>query len=203
MAEEEENRKRQSIPMKQNYKTKPAKVSSSSKFSSKTISPTAIVSRASSLSGSQKGMESTQQSRLCAWSIPQNADTRSNMSVTLRDIQDQEMSLKVKQDRSILSGGRWFVQQRDRAGSFKDIQHETERLSEEQRFIEEQINIEKQIYEEIAARKAAQNRTSQGKKPNYHKKGKQNTSKNKSGEKEKKTDLNIQVSNGTNGRRRR
>jgi hypothetical protein len=53
MAEEEENRKRQSIYMKQNYKTNPAKVSSSSKVSSKTKSPTAIVSRGSSLSASQ------------------------------------------------------------------------------------------------------------------------------------------------------
>jgi hypothetical protein len=79
------------------------------------------------------------------------------------------------------------------ARSSRVFQHETERWSEEKKFIEEQMNIEKQIYEEIAARKAAQNRTSQGKKPNYHKKGKQNTSKNKSCEKEKTTALNVQV----------
>jgi alpha-tubulin suppressor-like RCC1 family protein len=193
MAEEEETRKCQSTNQKQYRRAKPVKTAPLMKVSPGVLSPTTIVPHKPSMSASQSGIESMQHSRPCAWSSSPNVVTRSTTAVTLRDIQEQEISLKVKQDRSICTSGRWFVQQRDRAGSFKDIQHETERLLEEQRFIEEQINIEKQIYEEIAARKATENRTPHGRKTKINKKVKQSTARNKSVETGGKTSMNIQI----------
>jgi alpha-tubulin suppressor-like RCC1 family protein len=90
-----------------------------------------------------------------AWITPKKDVTS---SVSLKEIQVQEQDFKMKQDQTFgtpNSNNKWFIEQRERAGSFKDIQGETAKEEEERLFIEEQKRIEKQIYDDIAAASAA------------------------------------------------
>ena len=90
-----------------------------------------------------------------AWTTPKK---ESSPSVSLKDIQIQEQDFKLKQDQTFgtpNSNNKWFIEQRERAGSFKEIQGETAKEVEQRLLIEEQKRIEKQIYDEIAAANAA------------------------------------------------
>jgi hypothetical protein len=90
-----------------------------------------------------------------AWITPKKDVTS---SVSLKEIQVQEQDFKMKQDQTFgtpNSNNKWFIEQRERAGSFKDIQGETAKEEEERLFIEEQKRIEKQIYDDIAAASVA------------------------------------------------
>jgi len=94
---------------------------------------------------------------------PSKALTPVSPALSFREIQEQEQDFKTKQDKNYAEGGKWFIERRERAGSFREIQSETVQETEEQRFVEEQIEIEKQIYEQLAAQKAAEDSKSQKK----------------------------------------
>jgi hypothetical protein len=91
--------------------------------------------------------------------------------ISFLDIQQEEQDFKAKQDQSYASNGKWFIERRERAGSFNEIQNEAAREREEQMVIEEQLWIERQILEELAAKKAAEEHASAEKhsiKPKNH-----------------------------------
>lgn len=101
--------------------------------------------------------------RPTGWASPKAAALKKvpSPSLSFRDIQEQEQDFKAKQDHTFGENGKWFIERRERAGSFKEIQSETIMHTEEQRLIEEQIQIEKQIYEELAAQKAKEKKEAQ------------------------------------------
>ena len=81
----------------------------------------------------------------------------------------QEQDFKLKQDQTFgspNSNNKWFIEQRERAGSFKEIQGETAKEVEQRLLIEEQKSIEKQIYDDIAAASAAAVNVKKSKKKN-------------------------------------
>lgn len=86
------------------------------------------------------------------WSSPQ-ADLKASPTVSFREIQQQEEHFVSKQDHSYASAGKWFVERKERAGSFMEIQNEAVARQERDELIEEQRRIEQQIYDEIAAKK--------------------------------------------------
>jgi len=91
------------------------------------------------------------------WAAPPakvSAAQTSPSALSLRDIQQQEHEFKTqKQDQTFGDNSKWFIERRERAGSFKEIQTETAKQLEERLFIEEQIRIEKEINNELAAQK--------------------------------------------------
>ena len=90
-------------------------------------------------------------SKPMAWTTPNKNPTP---TVSLKEIQVQEQDFKLKQDQTFgspNSNNKWFIEQRERAGSFKEIQGETAKEIEQRLLIEEQKRIEKQIYDDIAA----------------------------------------------------
>ena len=111
-----------------------------------------------------------------ASSVPVKAP--SSPAVSFREIQEQEQDFKAKQDLTYGENGKWFIGRRERAGSFKEIQSETAKQTEERLFVEEQIRIEKQIYEELAAQQQANEKVAAQKRPGNSNK-KRSKSKNK------------------------
>jgi alpha-tubulin suppressor-like RCC1 family protein len=98
------------------------------------------------------------------WTTPKTMpfSKETTHSVSFRDIQQQEEEFKSKQDQTYGgNNGKWFIEQRERAASLKEIQGETAKEVEERLFVEEQMRIEKQIYEEVVARKADEEKQSQ------------------------------------------
>jgi hypothetical protein len=94
-------------------------------------------------------------SRPVGWTSPMKEPPQASLSgVSFRDIQQQEHAFKTKQDLSFADNSKWFIERRERAGSFKDIESETAKELEERLFIEEQLRIEKEIQKELAAKKA-------------------------------------------------
>ena len=69
---------------------------------------------------------------------------------SFEDIQREQEQQKMASRKGV-ENGKWFVQQRERAGSLKDIQSSAEKEREERMFIEEQFRIEKMIKEEMTA----------------------------------------------------
>jgi alpha-tubulin suppressor-like RCC1 family protein len=96
--------------------------------------------------------------------------------VSLRDIQQQEQDFNGKQEQAHDPNTKWFVERRERAGSFKEIQNESVKQREDRLFIEEQIQIEKQILQEVAAAKKANEKPKAKPRPNKPKKQKPKTS---------------------------
>ena len=110
-----------------------------------------------------------------AWTTPKKD---SISSISLKEIQVQEQDFKLKQDQTFgspNSNNKWFIEQRERAGSFKEIQGETAKEVEQRLLIEEQKSIEKQIYDDIAAASAAAVNVKKSKKknPDYRKSSQQ------------------------------
>ena len=71
----------------------------------------------------------------------------------LKAIQMEEAEFKKRQASTVgVEGGSWFIEQRERAGSFLAIQESAEKERENRLFIEEQIWIEEQIKKENASR---------------------------------------------------
>ena len=95
--------------------------------------------------------------------------------VSLRDIQQQEQDFNGKQEQAHDPNTKWFVERRERAGSFMEIQNETVKQTEDRLFIEEQVQIEKQILQEVAAAKKATEKPKAKPRPNKPKKQKPKT----------------------------
>lgn len=119
------------------------------------------------------------------WTTPKTMPTtkEASSSVSFLDIQVQEQDFKSRQDQTYGPNGKWFIERRERAGSFKEIQGETVKETEERLFIEEQMNIEKQIYEGLAAKKAEEEKRSQKRPSKPRKKSNAVTSTNNKGKK--------------------
>lgn len=97
------------------------------------------------------------------WTSPKASPAQSSPSAaSLVDIQLQEHDFKTKQDQTYSDNGSWFIERRERAGSFKEIQTDTAAQLEERRFIEEQIRIEQEIQHEFAAGKAKEEAAARG-----------------------------------------
>jgi hypothetical protein len=93
-----------------------------------------------------------------AWGVAHSTAASSPQALSFRDIQDQEMDFKLRQDKAVGLGvdrgnRKWFVEQRERAASIHDIQRSDEEERQRRLFVEDQFRIEKQIQEEIEARK--------------------------------------------------
>ena len=84
-------------------------------------------------------------------------------STSLQAIQEQERDFKLRQDKACGLGDsgnrKWFVEQRERAGSMQDIQQQDEKDREMRLLVEEQFQIEKQIQDEINAKRSAEKKT--------------------------------------------
>mmetsp|Transcript_11042 Transcript_11042/g.24623 ORF Transcript_11042/g.24623 Transcript_11042/m.24623 type:complete len:1461 (+) Transcript_11042:338-4720(+) len=78
---------------------------------------------------------------------------RSPASANFASIQDEELEFKGKQDPACNEQGKWFIQQRQRAGSLKEIQKSAEQERQERLFVEEQFRIEQMILAESEKKK--------------------------------------------------
>jgi hypothetical protein len=93
--------------------------------------------------------------RPIGWTSPKAKAPQASLSgVSFIDIQQQEHEFKTKQDQTYGDDSKWFIERRERAGSFKEIESETAKELEERLFIEEQLRIENEIQKELAAKKA-------------------------------------------------
>ncbi|CAB9519584.1 RCC1 and BTB domain-containing protein 2 [Seminavis robusta] len=81
------------------------------------------------------------------------ASKQHESSVSFQVIQKQEEDFKNVQDQSYQDNGKWFIERRERAGSFATIQEAATKQREEQLFIEEQKRIEEHIQREQALKK--------------------------------------------------
>jgi hypothetical protein len=86
------------------------------------------------------------------WLSPKDDGKKMNSAAkSLREIQEEEVDFKNRQDQSFgKDAGSWFIERRERAGSMRAIQDSAEKDREEQMMIEEQIRIEAQIKQEVA-----------------------------------------------------
>ncbi|GAX18447.1 hypothetical protein FisN_2Lh097 [Fistulifera solaris] len=90
----------------------------------------------------------TQTTKPATWVSPNPMSAKSDACVSFRDIQQQEEALKANAVQTVGSAGKWFVQHRDRAGSFREIEEAEAREKEHRQLVEEQLEIERQIKEE-------------------------------------------------------
>jgi hypothetical protein len=87
-------------------------------------------------------------------------------SVDFLAIQQEELEFKKKQDQSFgPSPGKWFIERRERAQSFSEIQLCDEKEREKRIFVEEQFRIEKLIMDELSSKKLHQGKSRPRKKP--------------------------------------
>jgi hypothetical protein len=63
----------------------------------------------------------------------------------LVDIQQQEQEFQDKEDQTFASNGKWFIERRERAHSFRDIENDANKEREDRLFLEEQFRIESMI----------------------------------------------------------
>lgn len=89
--------------------------------------------------------------------------------MSLVDIQKQEQDLKEKAAEQATYGATgpsgWYVERRERAGSFQELQRREQQVIEERLFIEEQIRIEQMILKEQEEAEAAAAKAKKKKKP--------------------------------------
>ncbi|GAX28085.1 hypothetical protein FisN_2Hh097 [Fistulifera solaris] len=90
----------------------------------------------------------TQTTKPSTWVSPNPMSVKSDACVRFRDIQQQEEALKANAVQTFGSAGKWFVQHRDRAGSFREIEEAEAREKEHRQLVEEQLEIERQIKDE-------------------------------------------------------
>uniref|UniRef100_A0A7S2Y7H3 C2H2-type domain-containing protein n=1 Tax=Entomoneis paludosa TaxID=265537 RepID=A0A7S2Y7H3_9STRA len=74
-------------------------------------------------------------------------------------IQNEEMAFKDKQDPVCGEQGKWFIQQRERAGSLKEIQKSDEQARQDRLFVEEQYRIENMIRAEAEEKRKEEEKT--------------------------------------------
>jgi alpha-tubulin suppressor-like RCC1 family protein len=84
-----------------------------------------------------------------SWKLPEE------VSPVFTDIQKQQEDFKDREDKSTVANTKWFVQERQRAESLKDIQLQHQREEAQRLYVAEQIQIERQIMEELAMSKKA------------------------------------------------
>lgn len=83
------------------------------------------------------------------WSS-QHTTTPASMK-SLADIQAEETDFKTRQDKSYeQGGGTWFIERKERADSFQEIQLSAKKEREENLLIQEQFRIEAQIKRDLA-----------------------------------------------------
>lgn len=71
-------------------------------------------------------------------------------SVCFQDIQQQEQELKAKAKTSTMGGNsKWYIDKRERTGSFREIEEEETKKREFEMLVEEQREIERQIQEDL------------------------------------------------------
>ncbi|GKY91259.1 hypothetical protein MPSEU_000098500 [Mayamaea pseudoterrestris] len=101
---------------------------------------------------------STKRSASWSFSTSPQAPPKPSSLGTFADIQKQQIEFKEREAKVCKSPNtKWFIEQRERAGSFKDIQQQHEQEVEKRMYIEEQFRIEKQIMEELALAKSGVN----------------------------------------------
>ncbi|KAL7571439.1 hypothetical protein ACA910_019196 [Epithemia clementina (nom. ined.)] len=105
-----------------------------------------------------------------AWSTPGNTSTSNTnlgspvTATKFVHIQDEELAFKEKQDAACGEAQAvWFVQRRERAGSFKEIQRKDEKERDHRLFVEEQYRIEQMIQQEKEQREKEEQRAAKKK----------------------------------------
>jgi alpha-tubulin suppressor-like RCC1 family protein len=117
------------------------------------VQPPRMIAAASSSSPYSLGdfmtpTKPTQTTKLATWVSPKTSVVKSHTSVSFREIQQQEENLKANAVQTFGPAGKWYVQHRDRAGSFREIEEAEAREKEHRQLVEEQLEIERQIKEE-------------------------------------------------------
>jgi alpha-tubulin suppressor-like RCC1 family protein len=130
-----------------------------------------------------------------SWASPKAAATpppSSSCSVSFQEIQREEKDFKAnKEDQSFGANGKWFIERRERAGSFREIEDSATKDREHKLMVEEQLQIEQQIQEglrmkkeaERKASKTAKNRRGKSKKDGIKKDNQNTDAKNTDGKK--------------------
>ena len=90
------------------------------------------------------------------WSSPSGTH-----SVAFAQIQEEALAQKSVRNDPVV--GKWYVQERARAGSFHNIQEETAKEREHQRLVAEQLMIEKQIQQDLQLSKKQQGQRARSK----------------------------------------
>jgi hypothetical protein len=128
----------------------------------------------------------TPQGSLSASAVSFREKIQQQEQVSFREIQQQEHVFKTElQDRTYGDNSKWFIERRERAGSFREIESETAKELKERLFIEEQLRIETEIHRELAARKANEGSKTRSSKRSNNNKPKNNRKPNPPGAKAK------------------
>jgi hypothetical protein len=81
---------------------------------------------------------------------------------SLIDIQQQEQEFQDKEDQTFASNGKWFIERRERAHSFRDIENDANKEREDRLFLEEQFRIESMIRAEHEKAKKEEQQETKG-----------------------------------------
>ena len=117
-----------------------------------------------------------------SWASPKAHGAKNASAVKFSEIQQAEQELKEKADNTFSPNGKWFIERRERAGSFREIEESAEKEREHRLLVEEQLRIEQQIQAELqrkvkasSKRKTRRRKAKQADEANEHTRSKGST----------------------------